>query len=64
MLIEARNGARGARILAKLSNQIVVVFVRADPEPDDDIAMLLCNSATMIADSHGPDVSNKRFELH
>ncbi len=64
ILIEPRNVVRGARTLAKLSDEIIVIFVRADPKPDDEIAVLLCNSAVMIADSHGPDVSDKRFELH
>ena len=62
-LTEARNAARGVRILAKLSDEIVIVFVRADPKPDDEIAMLLGNSTIMVADSHGPDVSDKRFKL-
>jgi hypothetical protein len=26
--------------------------------------VLPCNSAIVIADSHGPDVSDKRLELH
>jgi hypothetical protein len=47
-----------------LSDEIVVVFVCADPKPDDEIAVLLCNSAIMIADSHGPDIPNKWLELH
>ena len=51
MLTEARSGARGARILAKLSHEIVVVFVCTDPKPDDEIAVLLGNSAMVIADS-------------
>ena len=51
-------------ILANLSKEIVVVFVCADPKPDDEIPVLLCNSAIMIADSHGPDISAKRLELH
>ena len=38
--------------------------MRANPKPDDEIAMLLCNSTIMIADSHGPDVPDKRLELH
>ena len=53
---------RGARTLAKLSGQTIVVFVRADPKPDDEIAVFLRNSAIMISDSHGPDVSDKRLE--
>ncbi len=55
---------RGARTLAKLSDQTIVVFVRADPKPDDEIAVFLRNSAIVVADSHGPDISDKRFELH
>jgi hypothetical protein len=50
--------------LAQLSNQLVVVFVRADPKPDHEIAVLLCDSAIVIADSHRPDVSDKWVELH
>jgi len=38
--------------------------VRADPKPDDEIAVLLRNSAIMIADPYGPDVSKQRLELH
>ena len=63
ILIEPRNVVRGARTLAKLSDEIIVIFVRADPKPDDEIAMLLSNSAIVITDSHGPDISDKRFEL-
>jgi hypothetical protein len=37
--------------------------VRADPKPDDEIAMFLCNSAIVIANSHGPYVSDERLEL-
>ena len=55
---------RGARTLAKLSGQTIVVFVRADPKPDDEIAVFLRNSAIVISDSYGPDISDKRFELH
>jgi hypothetical protein len=51
-------------ISANLSNEIVVIFVCADPKPDDQIAVLLCNSTIMIANSHGPYVFNKRLELH
>ena len=45
-------------------NEIVVVFVRADPKPDDEITVLLGNSAIVISDSYRPDISDKRFELH
>jgi hypothetical protein len=45
-------------------DEVVVVFVRADPKPDDEIAVFLRNSAIVIADSYGPDISDKRFELH
>jgi len=38
--------------------------VRADPKPDNKIAVLPCNSAIVIADSHRPDVSDKWLELH
>ena len=51
-------------ILPELVNEIVVVLVRADPKPDDEIAAFLRNSAIVVADSHGPDISDKRFELH
>jgi hypothetical protein len=37
--------------LSHLSHEIVIVFVRADPKPDDEIAMLLGKSAIVIADS-------------
>ena len=62
--MKPRNVVRGARTLAKLSGQTIVVFVRADPKPDDEIAVFLRNSAIVIADSYGPDISDKRFELH
>jgi hypothetical protein len=52
------------RQLSQLSHEVVVIFVRADPKPDDQIAMLLCNRTIMIADSHRPDVADKRLELH
>jgi hypothetical protein len=38
--------------------------MRADPKPDNEIAMLLCNGAIVITYSHGPDVSDERFKLH
>jgi len=47
-----------------LSDEVVVVFVRTDPKPDHEIAVSLRNSAIVVADSRGPDVSDKRFELH
>jgi hypothetical protein len=47
-----------------LLDEAVVVFVRADPKPDDEIALFLRNSSIVISDSCGPDVSDKRFELH
>ena len=62
--MKPRNVVRGARTLAKLSDQSIVVFVRADPKPDDEIAVFLRNSAIVIADSYGPDISDERFELH
>ena len=61
--MKPRNVVRGARTLAKLSDQTIVVFVRADPKPDDEIAVFLRNSAIVISDSHEPDISDKRFEL-
>jgi hypothetical protein len=48
----------------QLSNEVVVVFVCANPKPDDKLTMLLCKSAIVIADSDRPDVSNERLELH
>ena len=50
-------------ILTELFNKIVVFLVCADPEPDDEIAVFLRNSAIVISDSYGPDISDKRFEL-
>jgi hypothetical protein len=49
--------------LPELVNEIVVVLVRADPKPDDQIAVLLRNSAIVISDSYRPHISDKRFEL-
>jgi len=59
-----RDAARIAQRLPQLLDEVVVVFVRADPKPDDEIAVFLRNSAIVIADSYGPDISDKRFELH
>jgi len=50
--------------LPELVNEIVVVLVRADPKPDDEVAVFLRNGAIVIADSYRPDVSDKRLELH
>jgi hypothetical protein len=47
-----------------LSHEVVVLFVRADPKPDNEIAVLLRNSAIVISDSNCPDVPDKRLELH
>ena len=55
---------RGARTLAKLSDEIIVIFVRADPKPDDEITVSLRNSAIVISDSHRPNVPDKWLELH
>jgi hypothetical protein len=63
-LQKPRTRILGVNISANLSNEIVVVFVCADPKPDHEVAVLLCNSAITIADSRGPDVSNKWLELH
>ena|ERR1041385_222529 len=52
------------RQLSQLSNEIVVVFVRADPKPDHEITVLLGNDAIVIADSNRPGVSNKWLKLH
>ena len=38
--------------LSQLSHEVVVVFGRADPKRDDEITVLLGNSAIVIADSH------------
>ena len=44
---------RDARILGKLSDEIVIILVRANPKPDDKIAMLLRSSTIiMIADPY------------
>jgi hypothetical protein len=59
----ARDAARVVQQLPQCPDEVVVVFVRADPKPDDEIAVLLCNSAIVIADSHRPDVASKRLEL-
>jgi hypothetical protein len=37
--------------------------MRTDPKPDDKIVVLLRNRTIVIADSHRPDVSDKRLEL-
>jgi len=37
--------------LSQLSHEIVIVLVRADPKPDNEIVALLRNSAIVIADS-------------
>ena len=46
-----------------MSHEIVIIFVRTDPKPHDEIAVLLCDRAIMIADSHRPDVSDKGLEM-
>ena len=38
--------------LPELVNEIVVVLVRADPKPDDEITVPMRNSAIVISDSH------------
>ena len=38
------------------SDELVVVAVRANPEPDDGLAVNLAESAVGEADSHGVDV--------
>jgi hypothetical protein len=48
----------------QLSNEVVVVFVCADPKPDDNLTMLLRKSAIVIADSDRPDIFDERLELH
>ena len=50
--------------LPELVNEIVVLLVRADPKPDDKIVMPLRDGTIMIADSHRPNVPDKRLELH
>ena len=46
-----RDAARIAQRLPQLLDEVVVVFVRADPKPDDEIAVFLRNSAIVISDS-------------
>ena len=38
--------------LPQLPDEIVVIFVGADPKSDDEISVLLCNSAVVIPDSN------------
>ena len=47
-----RDAARIAQRLPQLLDEVVVVFARADPKPDDDIAVFLRNSAIVISDSY------------
>jgi hypothetical protein len=63
-LQKARSRILEVCISANLSNEIVVVFVRADPKPDHEITVLLGNDAIVIADSNRPGVSNKWLKLH
>jgi hypothetical protein len=44
--------ARMVQQLSQLSHEVVVVFVRANPEPDDEIAVTTRESAIMITDSN------------
>jgi len=37
--------------LSQLPHEVVIVFVCADPKPDDEIVVHLGNSAIVIADS-------------
>ena len=46
------DAARMAQRLPQLLDEVVVVFVRADPKPDDEIAVFLRNSAIVISDSY------------
>jgi hypothetical protein len=47
-----RDAARIAQRLPQLLDEVVVVFVRADPKPDDEIAVFLRNNAIVISDSY------------
>ena len=58
-----RDNGRVANRLPQLLDEIVVLFVCANPKPDDEIAVLLCNSTIVIADSHRTYVAGKRLEL-
>jgi len=51
-------------IFSTISCALTVVLVRVDPKTDDEIALLLHNGAMVIADLHGPNISDKRIELH
>jgi hypothetical protein len=47
---EVRNQGKRKQ-LSQLSHEILIVLVRADPKPDDEIPVLLGNRAIVIADS-------------
>jgi hypothetical protein len=47
-----------------LSDEVIVFFVAADPEPNNKITMLLCNRAIVIFDPERPNISEERHEMH
>ncbi|HMP82250.1 MAG TPA: UPF0149 family protein, partial [Verrucomicrobiota bacterium] len=46
-----------------LSNFVVVVIVRSDPEPHDSTALLTSDSAVFLIDANGPQSTPKFLEL-
>jgi hypothetical protein len=46
-----------------LSDEVVLLFVRTDPEPHNEIGVTAREGSKMVSDSYGPNISKKRFEL-
>jgi hypothetical protein len=50
--------------LSAVADEIVVFFVSPYPEPHDRILITTRKSAIVISDSSGPNIADRRFELH
>lgn len=48
----------------KSPHEVVVFFMCADPEPDNELAIATRKRSIMISDPHRPDVNAERLELH
>lgn len=50
--------------LVQVLDELVVLFVGANPEPDNELALTARERAIMVSDSRGPDIRAERLELH
>ena len=48
----------------QLLDELVVFFMRANPEPDNELAITPSERAIMISNPHRPDIPTERLELH